>query len=60
MGGDGMPDFALAEDMVFGTNIDIHNPRWKKDVGVMLGDTIHVTPSGGRRLVGIPLDLPVK
>lgn len=60
MGGDDMPDFVLTEDMVFGTNIDIHNPRWRKDVGVMLGDTIHVTPSGGRRLVGIPLDLPVK
>ena len=60
MGGDGMSDFVLEQDMVFGTNIDIHNPRWKKDVGVMLGDTIHVTPAGGRRLVGIPLDLPVK
>lgn len=60
MGGDDMPDFVLDEDMVFGTNIDIHNPRWRKDVGVMLGDTIHVTSSGGRRLVGIPLDLPVK
>jgi Xaa-Pro aminopeptidase len=57
---DGMPDFALQEDMIFGTNIDIHNPHWKTDVGVMFGDTIHVTPSGGRRLVGIPLDLPVK
>jgi Xaa-Pro aminopeptidase len=60
MSGDGIPDFPLHKDMVLGTNIDIHNPRWKTDVGVMLGDTIHVTPSGGRRLVGIPLDLPVK
>ncbi len=57
---DGMADFALLEDMVFGTNIDIHNSRWNDDVGVMLGDTIHVTPSGGRRLVNIPLELPVK
>ncbi len=60
MGGDGLPDFPLHKDMVLGTNIDIHNPHWKTDVGVMLGDTIHVIPSGGRRLVGIPLDLPVK
>jgi len=45
--------------MIFGTNIDIHNPRWKTDVGVMFGDTVQVTSSGGRRLVGIPLDLPV-
>lgn len=57
---DDLPDFALDEDMIFGTNIDIQNPRWKSDVGVMFGDTIHVTPSGGRRLVGIPLNLPVK
>jgi Xaa-Pro aminopeptidase len=57
---DGMPDFALQENMIFGTNIDIHNPHWKTDVGVMFGDTIHVTPSGGRRLVGIPKELPVK
>jgi Xaa-Pro aminopeptidase len=59
MSGDGMPDFSLEKDMVLGTNIDIHNPHWKTDVGVMLGDTIQVTPSGGRRLVGIPLYLPV-
>jgi Xaa-Pro aminopeptidase len=60
MGGDGMPDFALEEHMVLGTNIDIHNPHWREDVGVMLGDTLHVTTAGGRRLVGIPLELPVK
>lgn len=60
MAGDGMPDFALQEDMVLGTNIDIHNPRWRTDVGVMLGDTLHVTSSGERRLVGIPLEFAVK
>ena len=60
MAGDGMPHFRLQENMVFGTNIDISNPRWKTDVGVMLGDTFQVTPSGGRALVNIPLHLPVK
>lgn len=60
MAGDGMPPFALQENMVFGTNIDIHNPGWRTDVGIMLGDTFQVTPSGGRALVNIPLDLPVK
>ena len=60
MGGDGMPDFRLRENMVFGTNIDIHNPAWRTDVGVMLGDTIHVTKAGGRRIVEIPLEFPVK
>ena len=60
MAGDGMPPFRLQENVVFGTNIDISNPRWKTDVGVMLGDTFQVTPSGGRALVNIPLHLPVK
>jgi hypothetical protein len=60
MGGDNIPAFVLEENMVLGTNIDIHNPRWRTDVGVMLGDTVQVTAKGGRRLVGIPLELPVK
>jgi hypothetical protein len=58
MGGDNMPHFALHENMVLGTNIDIHNPNWKTDVGVMLGDTLQITAKGGRRLVDIPLALP--
>ena len=60
MGGDNMPRFELQENMVVGTNIDIHNPKWKTDVGVMLGDTIQITAKGGRRLVGVPLILPCK
>jgi Xaa-Pro aminopeptidase len=60
MGGDHMPAFVLGENMVLGTNIDIHNPKWKTDVGIMLGDTLQVTAAGGRRLVDIPLDLPVR
>ena len=50
-------DMQARENMVFGTNIDIHDPRWKKDVGVMLGDTLHITADGARPLVNIPLDV---
>ncbi len=60
MGGDNMPEFPLEENMVLGINIDIQNPKWKKDVGVMLGDTVQVTPAGGRRLANTPLELPMK
>jgi len=60
MGGDNLPHFALQENMVLGTNIDICNPNWKTDVGVMLGDTIQITAKGGRRLVDIPLELPCR
>ncbi len=44
--------------MVFGTNIDIHDPRWRSDAGIMFGDTILVTEGAPRRLVGVPTELP--
>lgn len=51
-------DLELKPGMVFGTNIDIHNPDWKPDVGIMLGDTVLVTENGPRRLVEVPTILP--
>lgn len=56
LSGRNFADLEIQEDMIFGTNIDMHDPRWKKDVGLMLGDMIHVTKDGARRLVNIPLD----
>lgn len=53
-----LENMELRPGMVFGTNIDIHNPKWKTDKGIMLGDTILVTESAPKRLVGIRLDLP--
>jgi hypothetical protein len=53
-----MEDYVLRESMVFGTNIDLFDPGWKDDVGLMLGDTVVVTPQGGRRLCNVPLELP--
>lgn len=50
-------EVVLAENMVFGTNIDIHDPRWRKDLGLMFGDTVVVTATGGRTLVGTPTAL---
>ena len=50
-------DIPVRENMVFGTNIDIFDPRWKRDVGIMLGDTLHVTKNGCRTLVNTPLDI---
>jgi Xaa-Pro aminopeptidase len=48
----------LRPGMVFGTNIDIHNPKWKRDSGIMFGDTILVTEGEARLLVGVPTELP--
>jgi len=50
-------ELKFQENMVFGTNIDIHDPRWKRDVGLMLGDTLQVTREGNRCLVNTPLDI---
>jgi Xaa-Pro aminopeptidase len=57
LGRPGMGDMRLRENMVFGLNIDIHDPSWRRDVGVMLGDMVRVTPSGAEYMCDIPLDL---
>ena len=52
----GIGSLTVRENMVFGTNIDIHDPNWRNDVGIMLGDTIWVTKDGPQRLVDTPLE----
>ncbi|MDX1745325.1 MAG: hypothetical protein R3324_05250, partial [Halobacteriales archaeon] len=52
-------DVRLEEGMVFGTNIDVHDPEWRDDVGLMFGDTVHVTGDGPELLVETPEQLVV-
>lgn len=53
----GLASIELKENMVFGTNIDIHDPSWRTDVGIMgPGDTIWITAKGPVKLVGTPLE----
>jgi Xaa-Pro aminopeptidase len=50
----------IRENMVVATNIDIHDPVWRTDVGIMgPADTIWVTAKGPVKLVGTPLDFAV-
>jgi len=56
LAGGKVSELKFQENMVFGTNIDIHDPGWK-DVGLMLGDTLQVTREGNRCLVNTPLDI---
>lgn len=50
----------LKENMVFGTNIEIFDPAWRDDVGIMgPGDTIWVTEKGPVKLVGTPLEFSI-
>lgn len=47
----------IKENMVVATNIDIHDPAWRRDVGIMgPADTIWVSAKGPVRLVDTPLD----
>jgi len=57
LGGEGLGEVRLATNMVFGLNIDIFDPHWKPNVGVMLGDMVRVTPTGGQFMVETPLNV---
>ncbi|MFC7216125.1 M24 family metallopeptidase [Saliphagus sp. GCM10025334] len=57
--GKGLEDIRLREGMVFGTNIDIYDPSWRDDVGLMFGDTFLVTDGEPERLVNTPKELIV-
>jgi len=52
------PRVELKLGMVFGTNVDIYNPKWRESV-LMLGDTILVTENGPRKLTNIPLEFTI-
>jgi Xaa-Pro aminopeptidase len=54
-----VPNVMLEENMVFGTNIDLHNPNWRKDTGLMVGDTMLVTRNGPRKMTRVPLEFTV-
>jgi Xaa-Pro aminopeptidase len=56
----GLGDVVLREGMVFGTNIDLFDPNWKTNVGIMLGDMLVIEADGPRFLVNVPLELFVK
>jgi Xaa-Pro aminopeptidase len=52
----GIGDVRLREDMVFGLNCDLHDPSWRRDVGIMLGDMVRVAPDGAEYFCDVPLD----
>jgi hypothetical protein len=51
-------DFILEEGMTFGNNIDLHDSRWKPDVGCMYADFMVVRPNRAECLIGVPRELP--
>jgi Xaa-Pro aminopeptidase len=54
-----MEEVILQENMVFGTNIDIFDPSFRPDVGIMFGDTV-VVKDKPELLVKVPQVLTVK
>ena len=57
LAGSGLFDVVLRENMVFGLNVDLFDPAWKPNVGVMLGDMVVLEPDGPRFLVRTPVEL---
>src|SRR5262249_18731009 len=58
LNGDGIGDLVLEEGMTFGNNVDVHDSRWKPDIGCMLSDFMVVRPDEAECLIGVPRDLP--
>jgi Xaa-Pro aminopeptidase len=58
MNGARLDNLVFEENMVFGNNIDVFDPRWKPDVGCMFGDMMVVKRGGAQKLVNVPLELP--
>ena len=50
-------DMVLEEGMTFGNNIDLHDSRWKPDIGTMLSDFMVVRPGEAECLIGTPTEL---
>jgi Xaa-Pro aminopeptidase len=56
----GLSSIEIKENMVFSTNIDIHDPTWRNDVGIMgPSETIWVSAKGPVRLTGTPIEFTV-
>lgn len=55
--GRGLWEMELQENMVFGNNIDIFDPAWRPDVGIMFGDMVRVTASGPELMCETPTEL---
>ena len=53
-------DFVLEEGMCFGNNVDLHDSRWKPDVGTMLSDFMVVRPNKAECLIGTPTEFVQK
>ncbi|HUZ75723.1 MAG TPA: Xaa-Pro peptidase family protein [Stellaceae bacterium] len=57
LNGHNIGEFVLEEGMTFGNNIDLHDARWKPDVGCMLSDFMVVRPREAECLIGTPTEL---
>jgi Xaa-Pro aminopeptidase len=56
LNGHRIEDMVLEEGMCFGNNIDLHDSRWKPDVGCMLADFMVVRPGQAECLIDTPLE----
>jgi Xaa-Pro aminopeptidase len=57
LNGNRIEDMVLEEGMCFGNNIDLHDSKWKVDVGCMLSDFMVVRPVSAECLINTPLEI---
>jgi Xaa-Pro aminopeptidase len=57
LNGHAIGNMVLEEGMTFGNNIDLHDSRWRPDVGCMLSDFMVVRPDAAECLIGTPTEL---
>src|SRR5215212_8562152 len=60
LNGHAIGDMVLEEGMCFGNNVDLHDSRWKPDVGTMLSDFMVVRPGKAECLIGTPTEFVQK
>ena len=53
-------DVVIQKNMVFGTNGDLFDSKWRPDLGIMFGDCVLVTDNGPKLLVNTPQKLIIK
>lgn len=53
-------DMKWEPNMTFQANVDIYDPKWRDDVGIMVGDQGLVTKNGAEGLIGCPPELICK
>ncbi|MDD5206572.1 MAG: M24 family metallopeptidase [Desulfobacterales bacterium] len=54
-----VPAIDLQEGMVVSTGVDLYDPTWNPETGLMSGDTFLITRNGPRKMTDIPIEFTI-